>query len=216
MVKRPADAAASEATPSAAAHKHKRSRAGLRAALPTTDDAWRRKLEHTKEANVRRAKVRQAYAKIKARVLEDGEEQLPPDAADDANAANAAETMHPDRLARIDDEDDENYNSEGDTAGRPEQWRRDAPRHQRQQPAPFQKAREEAAQRKAEAEARQADFERRTAEREAKQAERARRQKAMAKARRVREDSHGGNQRRKLGRESGVLLDRVRRLMGQS
>lgn len=225
MGKRSADDAGGAS--SAAPHKAKRSRTGIRAALPTSDDAWRRKLEKTKESNVIRAKTLQTYAKVKARALaENGEKDSKDAVADDGEAAG----MHPERQARIDGaENGGDDDREGDDGA---EKRRPRPRGPGSRPPKrpqsfFQKAQEEAAQRKAEAEARQAEFERRTAEREEAKAQRARHQKAMAKARRV--DTHrgarngsgfnsnggGDNQRRKLGRESGVLLDKVRRMMGK-
>ena len=201
MGKRPADEAPSG---DAAKQHHKRSRTGIRAVLPTSDDAWRRKLERTKEANVRLAKTRQVFAKVKARALaeEGGATKIEDD---------AAEGMHPDRQARLDDDGDDDGQDEATLR---QQRDRPARRNNAKRPQPFQKAREEAEQRQAETEARQAEHERRTAERETKRVERARHQKAMVRARRV--DGGGGdNQRRKLGRESGVLLDKVRRMMGK-
>lgn len=58
-------------------------------------------------------------------------------------------------------------------------------------------------------EARRAEFERRDGERRAKVEERERHRRAMAKAR-----TGGRNGQRKLGRESVVLLDKVRRMVG--
>jgi hypothetical protein len=215
MGKRSADDAGSTA---AAPHKAKRSRTGIRAALPTSDDAWRRKLERAKESNVIRAKTLQTYAKVKARALaaEGGDKTEGED--------EAAAPMHPERQARIDDADNAS-DKDGEQATEKRRPHR-GPGGGRPSKRPqsfFQKAQEEAAQRKAEAETRQAEFERRMAEREEAKAQRARHQKAMAKARRV--DTHrgsrngggggGDNQRRKLGRESGVLLDRVRKMLGK-
>ncbi|CAK7202443.1 hypothetical protein SEUCBS139899_005166 [Sporothrix eucalyptigena] len=202
------------------AHKPKRSRDGIRAALPTSDDAWRRKLEKAKESKVIRAKTLQAYAKVKARALagEDGEKKTT-DADDDA-VSEAEAPMHPERQARIDNEGEGNgSDGNGERDAQRERRPRGNRPPKRAQPY-FQKAREEAAQKMAEAEARKAEFERRAAEREEAIAQRKRHQKAMAKARRV--DTRGGgnrdggdNQRRKLGRESGVLLDRVKKMMGK-
>ncbi|CAK7565382.1 MAG: hypothetical protein SEPTF4163_003298 [Sporothrix epigloea] len=222
MAKRPADDAAA----AAAFHKPKRSRTGIRAVLPTSDDAWRRKLERAKESKVIRAKTLQTYHKVKARELagKDGEEVEKRRTGPDGQAmAEPPAPMHPERQARIDgqgdnvDEDDENgkYNN-ADKKGRPRERR-----PPNSTPSYFHKAREEAARKKAEAEARQADLERRRTEREEAVAQRKRHQKAMAKARRV--DTHGSrgggaggdNQRRKLGRESGVLLYQVRKMMGK-
>ncbi|KAL1902536.1 hypothetical protein Sste5346_000978 [Sporothrix stenoceras] len=222
MGKRPADEAGG-ASSSAAPHKAKRSRTGIRAALPTSDDAWRRKLERAKESNVIRAKTLQTYAKVKARALAEACEK-DGKAEDNDEAAG----MHPDRQARIDDAEAGGDDKEEETGEKRERRPRGAGSRPPKRPQSFfQKAQEEAAQRKAEAEARQAEFERRQAEREEAMAQRARNQKAMAKARRVdtrRGAGNGGgfkssggsdNQRRKLGRESGVLLVKVRRMMGK-
>ncbi|ERS97798.1 hypothetical protein HMPREF1624_05969 [Sporothrix schenckii ATCC 58251] len=223
MGKRSADDAGSSA---AAPHKAKRSRTGIRAALPTSDDAWRRKLERAKESNVIRAKTLQTYAKVKARALaaEDGKAASKQVAGEEEAAAVAAPaSMHPERQARIDDTEETGGSGRDDKpAERQRPQRGPGARPAKRPQSFFQKAQEEAAQKKAEAEARQAEFARRAAEREEARARRARHQKAMAKARRV--DTHkggrnggggGDNQRRKLGRESGVLLDRVRKMMGK-
>ncbi|CAK7244087.1 MAG: hypothetical protein STHCBS139747_005621 [Sporothrix thermara] len=217
MGKRSADDATGA---SGSSHKPKRSRTSIRAALPTSDDAWRRKLERAKESKVIRAKTLQTYHKIKARALAEGEGcENKADGGDAEATAPAAAAMHPERQARIDDEENQDT-EENDGADNTDKANREQRRPRDRRPpkktqAYFQKAREEAAQKKAEAEARQAEFARRAAEREEAIAQRKRHQRAMAKARRV--DTHGGdnNQRRKLGRESGVLLDRVRKMMGK-
>lgn len=76
-------------------------------------------------------------------------------------------------------------------------------------PGYFDKAKAEADAKRKEAEARRAEFERRDRERKAKVEERERHRRAMAKAR-----TGGKNGQRKLGRESVVLLDKVRRMVG--
>lgn len=77
-------------------------------------------------------------------------------------------------------------------------------------PKYFEKEQAFAEQKKAEAEARRAEIERRNSERKQKIEERERLRKAMARAR-----SGGKNGQRKLGRESQVLLDRVKRIVGE-
>jgi hypothetical protein len=81
----------------------------------------------------------------------------------------------------------------------------------RNKPDYFAKQLAQAEKRKAEAEERTRDFERRRAEREKKIAEREVYRKRVAKARR--EDKNG---RRKLGRESDLLLDKIKRMVGKS
>ena len=68
---------------------------------------------------------------------------------------------------------------------------------------------EEGGRKKAEAEARAREAERRRVEREARLAERQRFNRALTKAR-----TPGRDGRRKLGRESGLMLEKVKRLVG--
>jgi hypothetical protein len=83
------------------------------------------------------------------------------------------------------------------------------PRHKK--PGYFDKEQDIAAQKKTEQEERRAEFERRQKEKEMKLKERERFRKAMAKAR-----TGGKNGQRKLGRESNVLLEKVKRMVGSS
>lgn len=83
------------------------------------------------------------------------------------------------------------------------------PRKRKPKAVPFKKEYDEAQQRKAEAEARRQAREEAARERHRKIEERERFRRAMAKAR-----TGGKNGQRKLGRESKVLLDRVRRMVG--
>ena len=83
------------------------------------------------------------------------------------------------------------------------------PREKRnRRPGYFEKEEAFAEQKRAEAEAKRVEFERRDRERKGKIEERERFRKAMAKAR-----SGGRNGQRKLGKESQVLLERVRRMV---
>lgn len=86
---------------------------------------------------------------------------------------------------------------------------RTRPYAKRPKPAPFEKEAREAQHKKAEAEKRREEIEAAREERERKLEERERSRKAMAKAR-----TGGKNGQRKLGRESQVLLERVRRAVG--
>jgi len=83
------------------------------------------------------------------------------------------------------------------------------PRSKKPKPIPFEKEAREAQRRKEEAERRREEIEAARREREKKLEERERFRKAMAKAR-----VGGKNGQRKLGRESQVLLERVRRVVG--
>lgn len=80
----------------------------------------------------------------------------------------------------------------------------------RKRPGYFDRAQQESAKRQAQREAREAEFERRKAEREKKVRERQRFRRISARAREV-----GPDGRRKLGRESEVLLEKVKRMMGK-
>lgn len=77
-------------------------------------------------------------------------------------------------------------------------------------PGYFEREQAFAAQKKAEAEARRIEFERREKEKKQKVEERERFRKAMAKAR-----TGGKNGQRKLGKESKVLLEKVKRIVGE-
>ena len=86
------------------------------------------------------------------------------------------------------------------------------PRRDRRNSRPgyFEKEEAFAEQKRAEAEARRMEFERRDKEKRQKIEERERFRKAMAKAR-----SGGKNGQRKLGKESQMLLERVKRMVGE-
>lgn len=106
-------------------------------------------------------------------------------------------------------------------AGKSSEGNKDRRKHRR--PDYYEKALEEGSQKKAEAEARAAEQKRREEERQRKQAEREKIRRAMLKARGVKpggdragrqhqyQNQHGP---RKLGRESHVLLEKVKRLVG--
>lgn len=80
-------------------------------------------------------------------------------------------------------------------------------RNKPQKPGYYDNAVTEGAKKKAEQEAREAEFQRRREERERKNAERERFGRAMRKAR-----TPGRDGQRKLGRESGLLLEKVQRM----
>lgn len=83
------------------------------------------------------------------------------------------------------------------------------PRHRR--PGYFDKELAQAEKKKAEAEARAAEFARREEEKKRRIAERERFRKAMAKAK-----APGRDGKRKIGREGVILLDKVKKLVGDS
>ncbi|KAL5117780.1 hypothetical protein ACEQ8H_004254 [Pleosporales sp. CAS-2024a] len=178
------------------------------------DGTHRRKVKKIKEKLIHKAKLKQQYAKLKARQ----EEEPAPrksvydraaDAGDDAgssDAEEAAETLpepsrepHPDRRKMLEEK-----------SPAP---RREPPAEQRSRrarPLPFRKEAEVARKAREEAEARQSARTEAAKQRAAKIAERERFRKTMAKAR------GGPNGKRKLGRESPVLLAKAQRIMGKT
>lgn len=97
-------------------------------------------------------------------------------------------------------------------AGGEQQQQQDHRRNRR--PDYYDKALKEGSKKKAEAEAREAEFRRREEERERRTAERERLRRQMLKAKGV--ATHGRNAgKQKLGRESFVLLDKVKRMVGK-
>ncbi|KAK1998764.1 hypothetical protein LX36DRAFT_633811 [Colletotrichum falcatum] len=95
----------------------------------------------------------------------------------------------------------------GDAADRYEPRKPRRPR----KPGYYEKQLAHAEQKRAEAEARRAEIQRRREERERKTADRERYRRAMAKARKGSE-----NGQRRLGRESALLLEKVKRIVGDS
>ncbi|ROW05675.1 hypothetical protein VMCG_05254 [Cytospora schulzeri] len=86
--------------------------------------------------------------------------------------------------------------------------------HHNRRPDYYDKALKEGSKKKAEAEARAAEFKRREEERERRVAERERLRRQMLKAKGM--TTHGRNAgKQKLGRESFVLLDKVKRMVGK-
>jgi len=177
--------------------------------VPQTDSGgyWKK----IKKDLIHKAKIRKEYAKIKARelpaetqhsVYERDDER--PDADDNNTAAPTSEPTlepHPDRQVLLN-----GPSPEPEPA--PERANPHKPR-KRPRPQPFNREADLAQKQRAEAEARQKAREEAQNERQRKLAERERFRKAMAKAR-----TGGWNGQRKLGRESKVLLERVKRLVG--
>ncbi|KAI0172258.1 hypothetical protein GGR52DRAFT_461242 [Hypoxylon sp. FL1284] len=196
--KRPLEAD-STATPAA-----KKLRKGFRvgpANLP--DGPWKRKVDRIKKDLIHKAKVKKAYQKIKAAEQKSSK----PDAADDVDEAPPSPTIHPERQAMLDEDEEE-----PEPSPPPPTERQPRQRKQKQRkPGYFDKDTAEAERKKAEAEARAKEIEERNAERDRKIAERERFRKALAKAR-----TPGRDGQRKLGRESGLLLEKVKKLVGDA
>lgn len=106
---------------------------------------------------------------------------------------------HPDRMKLLEQASPEPDQRRSEHAGR---------RNKRSRPQTYKNETEIARKKKEEAEARRKEREEAEKERHRKRAERERMRKAMAKAR------GGPDGKRKLGRESTVLLEKVKRLVG--
>jgi hypothetical protein len=156
---------------------------------------------------IHKAKVKKSYAKIKAREppvdtvianhISESHRQL----------EDISQELHPERQAMLDAP--QALTPPQQHQLQPHQQNRD--RRKSQKPAYFVKEMAFAEQKQADADARKVEYERRENERTQKKEERERFRKAMAKAR-----TGGKNGQRKLGRESKVLLEKVRRVVGES
>lgn len=173
------------------------------------DGVHRRKNQAIKQALIDRARIKKDFAKLKRNAgVADTAESIPQPASYALKAADEEEPTtapHPDRQTLIEKEEE---------APETEVERKTSletrPRKQRKPKAvPFKKEYNEAQQRRIEAEQRRKAREDAMLERQGKIEERERFRKAMAKAR-----TGGPNGQRKLGRESKVLLDRVKRMVG--
>ncbi|KAL2061770.1 hypothetical protein VTL71DRAFT_7148 [Oculimacula yallundae] len=200
--KRPAEDGASEP-------KAKKHRPGFKVGpdnLP--DGVHRRKVIKIKKDLIQKAKIKKSYAKIKAQTSLSAE-TIPYEPVEPAS-----QELHPDRQAMLDAPEkaavlpsqDEMFSklNPGSGSQRPREQQRRG-----KKPAYFEKEQAFAEQQRAEAEARRAEFERRDRERKEKTEERERWRRMMGKAR-----TGGKNGQRKLGKESQVLLERVKRMVG--
>ncbi|KAH6673761.1 hypothetical protein B0J14DRAFT_55514 [Halenospora varia] len=166
------------------------------------DGTHRRKVIKIKKDLIHKAKVKKSYAKLKARepIVETPAAIFDEEPTEAAGAAS--QELHPDRQAMLD--------APREPTPPPTSQSQRSQRKPNRKPKYFEKEEAYAAEQKAEAEARRLEFERREKEKSQKIEERERFRKAMAKAR-----TGGKNGQRKLGRESKVLLERVKRIVGQ-
>jgi len=165
------------------------------------DGTHLRKVQKIKKDLIHKAKLKRSYAKLKERepVLKTAAyTEAPPEEP-------ASLELHPTRQAMLDAP--EEPLQETATTKSEDQKRL---RSRKPKPIPFQKEAREAQKRKDEAQARQEAYEEASRQRPQKLEERERFRKAMAKAR-----TGGRNGQRKLGRESQVLLERVKRVLGE-
>jgi type IV secretory pathway VirB10-like protein len=164
-----------------------------------------------KKELIHKAKIKKAYAKIKAReqqnapapkISEPVQDEAPvEDASEEKQPEEEGEEMHPTRQLMLADEAKAQNNSVGEPTS-------DGNRRRTRRPGYYDKQLAKAAQRQEEAEMKRREFERRQEERAQKIAERQKFKKAMAKTR-----DRNGN--KKLGRESSILLDKVRKLVAE-
>ncbi|KXT04614.1 hypothetical protein AC578_8650 [Pseudocercospora eumusae] len=172
------------------------------------DGTYKRKTQEIKQSLIAKAKLRKDYEKLKKEGKVPQEEDIPKPASLAVGKAEGEDeepttstAPHPDRQNLIEEE-----------AEAPQHSRKELRfRKHREKFAPFSKEHEQAQKRKAEAEERRKAREEAERQRRKKIEEREKFRKAMAKAR-----SGGRNGQRKLGRESRPLLEKVKRLMGES
>lgn len=146
--------------------------------------------------------MKKSYNKIKERQhLENPTGTTITHAIDDSQSTTLE--LHPERQAMLDKPETEVQDSPKTIVDRQR-----GQRNRRSKPVPFEKEARLAQQRKEEVEARQRTFEENNRQRLEKIEERERFRKAMTKAR-----VGGKNGQRKLGRESKVLLEKVKRVM---
>ncbi|CCD46119.1 hypothetical protein BcDW1_323 [Botrytis cinerea BcDW1] len=189
------------------------------------DGTWRRKVIAIKKDLIHKAKVKKSYAKLKAREPLKDERNIYADDEDKADEAakneereDAAEgeesvELHPQRKAMLDEPEADTatktvprYSNNSEDA---KDRKRERGERRAAKPAYFAKELAFAEKQKAEQQARREEFERKEREKKAKIEERERFRRQMAKAR-----SGGKNGQRKLGRESQVLLEKVKRVVG--
>lgn len=166
------------------------------------DGTYRRKVIKIKQDMIHKAKLKKSYAKLKAREPIEPSAPIPSSLSPPPAAPPA---LHPERQAMLDA-------PEAPAPGPLHQGlkpKQDRDRRKNKRPAYFEKEVAFAEKQKAEQEARRVELERREKERKEKIEDRERFRKAMAKAR-----TGGKNGQRKLGKESKVLLERVKRIVG--
>ncbi|KAF2732135.1 hypothetical protein EJ04DRAFT_342895 [Polyplosphaeria fusca] len=171
------------------------------------DGSHKRKVQKIKKDLIHKAKLKRDYAKVKAREEAHEPQKSVYDREDEAmdvqpTAEPTQPTLdpHPDRLKLLEEAADEPEAAVGDHS----RWQR----KRRPRQNAFMNETEFARRRKEEAEARQQARRHAEEERLRKTAERERFRKTMSKAR-----SGGSNGQRRLGRESVVLLEKVKKLV---
>ncbi|KAH8173319.1 hypothetical protein LIA77_07574 [Sarocladium implicatum] len=180
------------------------------------DGPWRRKITKVKKELIHKAKVKKAYAKIKAReeqqaggkptVSQPAEEGAQ---VDSNGTEDGGEQIHPTRQLMLKDEEAAQTGATKAAVGNTLEDRNpDGARRRTRRPGYYEKQLQKAEEKRQAAAAHREEMARRQAEREMKIAERQRFKKAMAKTR----DRDG---KKKLGRESGLLLEKVRKMVAE-
>ncbi|KAI4180014.1 MAG: hypothetical protein LQ346_007079 [Caloplaca aetnensis] len=167
------------------------------------DGTYRRKAKKIKDSLVRKAKIRKSYSKIKRKepvVVPKYYSEAPP--PDPANPPASME-LHPARQAMLEQPEAKHRPIQVVPEDRPQDERIRKPK-----PVPFEKEVRFAQERREEDAKKRREAEESRAERQRKLEGRERFRKAMAKAR-----TGGKNGQRKLGRESKVLLERVKNIV---
>ncbi|EPQ65484.1 Bgt-3313 [Blumeria graminis f. sp. tritici] len=163
------------------------------------DGTYRRKVIKIKKDLIQKAKVKKSYAKLKAREPVDTIPIKNP--TSETLSADVPLQLHPDRQSML--------KAPIEKATPPPNRASDTARHRAKKPGYFEKEQAIAEQKKAELKAKQIEYERRSNEKSQKMKERERIRRKMAQAR-----TGGKNGQRKLGRESVVLLEKVKKLVG--
>ncbi|KIV98795.1 uncharacterized protein PV09_09447 [Verruconis gallopava] len=180
------------------------------------DGMRKRKADRIKKALIDRAKIKQDFAKVKRRKLQEQQKNdtgLPQrdiyaDAqaeGEKAEASTAAAALHPDREALINGSVEElstREHAEGESGVEKNKARR------KRKLDPFAKEASLAQKQKEAAQRRRAEREEAERQRQQKIRERERLQRMIKKAKRPTADG-----KRKLGRESGYLLEKVKQMM---
>lgn len=162
---------------------------------------------------IHKAKVKKAYAKVKKEVeLEKaaksaekektvGDDEAADNVEEEEQEQEEKEKLHPTRQLMLKDEEAAQTGADPDSKGDI-----DGVRRRTRRPGYYDKQLEKAEERRREQEARNEEFQRRKEERETKVAERERYKKAINK-------TWTKDGKKKLGRESSLLLDKVRKMM---
>lgn len=160
-------------------------------------------VQKIKQDLIHKAKLKRSYAKLKERELQPSQHTRPSDLSGAADLEPARLELHPARQAML-DEPEKTQEERAKSGDRPKE------RRKRPKTVPFSKEVREAQEQKEEAERRRKAIEEANIQRQRKMEERERFRRAMAKAR-----TGGKNGQRKLGRESKVLLEKVKRVMNE-